>query len=378
VKPVVVLLCTLLVAVEWFGEPRAQRRRDLYQAGNPTFVEDMVFGSDDEEDDGALFHATSVCVDGAGAVYVLDYKMFCIQKYGSDGEHLLTFSRHGEGPGEIARAYRMTMTPEEHLVVFDADNRRFTVFDRQGDYVDSQGFQAWVTGLHALSDGSLLLLYSVMRDNWMDKGSFYLVSRLAPDLDTETVIDSAYIKESEIIQSTESSMTSVGRPFVGRFHIAVSSSGNLVIAHGDEYRLRVLSPNLEPVREITREDRRVKVSGDDKEEYFEDFERSEENLQILVRQKVDFPNYKPYITDLFVDDYGFILVEVPERAGADEHMRYDVFTPDGEFVNRIEMKALRRPAVFRGGYLYMAKVSDDELPVVARYRLRAAKTPATP
>jgi len=278
----------------------------------------------------------------------------------------------------MARAYRMTITPKEHLVLFDSDNRRFTVFDREGEYVDSHGFQGWITGLHALSDGSLLLLYSVMRDNWMNKGSFYLVSRLASDLVTETVIDSSYIKQSEIIQATDNSMTSVGRPFVGRFHVGVSPAGNVLIAHSDEYRVQVLSPDLEPVREITREVARVKVTKEDKDEYFDDFEDSEENFRILVRQKVTCPKYKPYISDLFIDDNGYILLEVPERTDSDDTQFYDVFKPEGGFVNRVEMITLRTPVVFRGGYLYMARSSDNELPVVIRYRPEADAAAATP
>ena len=107
-------------------------------------------------------------------------------------------------------------------------------------------------------------------------------------------------------------------------------------------------------------------------------EDSEENFQILVRQKVTFPKYKPYISDLFIDDNGYILVEVPERTDSDDTRYYDVFMPEGGFVNRVEMMTLRTPAVFRGGYLYMGKSSDDELPVVIRYRPQAAKAATTP
>jgi hypothetical protein len=376
-KTLIVCFCAVFAAA-WFGESGAQSPQNLYETGSVEFVENLVFGSDDEDDDGVLFHATSVCVGGDGTVYVLDYKMYCIKKFAPDGEHLLTFSRQGEGPGEMARAYRMTITANENLVVFDSDNHRFTVFDREGEYVDSRGFQGWITGLYALPDESVLLLYNVMRDDWITKGSFNLVSRLAPDLATETVIDSAYIKQSEIIQATDNSMTSVGRPFVGQFHVGVSPAGNILIAHGDEYRVKVLSADLEPLREITREVARVKVTKEDKEEYFDFFEDSEENFRILVRQKVTFPKYKPYISDLFTDDNGYILLEVPERTDSDDTMYYDVFTPEGGFVNRVEMITLRTPVVFRGGYLYMAKSSDDELPVVIRYRPQAAQAATTP
>jgi len=377
-KALWVYLIVVFASAAWLGGPAAQTLQTLYQTGKVEFVEDVVFGNDDDEDDGVLFHPSAVCVDDGGAVFILDYKMFCIKKFDSNGEHLLTFSRQGEGPGELARAYRMAMTPRGRLAVFDSDNHRITVFDRDGEYVESQGFQGWVTGFYAAADESFVVLYSVMKEDWMKNGSFYKVAHLAPDLGTETAIDSGYVRDSEIIQATDNSMTSVGKPFVGRYHVGALPGGDIVVAHGDEYRLRLLSPRLEPVREVTREVPRIKVTEGDKAEYYEDFQDSEENFRILVREKVRFPKYKPYISDLCVDDEGYILVETYERTGSDDTMCYDVFTPDGEFVNRVEMIALKTSARFKNGYLYMSKFSDDDLPVVIRYRPQANEETANP
>jgi hypothetical protein len=140
----------------------------------------------------------------------------------------------------------------------------------------------------------------------------------------------------------------------------------------------LLSPSLEPVREVTREVARIKVTEDDKAEYYEGFEDSEENFKILVREKVRFPKYKPYISGLYVDDEGYILVETHEKTGSDDTMYYDVFTPDGEFVNRVEMMTLKASARIKNGHLYMSRFGDDDLPVVIRYRPQAAAETANP
>ena len=371
-------LCVVLVAAACVGDPSAQTLQQLYETGKVGFVEDVVYGSDDDEDEGVLFGPMAICVDGEGDVYVLDYKMFCVKKYNSDGKHLLTFSRKGEGPGELARAYRMTMTPDEQLAVFDSDNHRITVFDRDGEYVRAQGFQGWVTGFRATAGGAFVMNYAIMKEDWLKKGVFCKVAHLAPDLVTETPIDSAYIKESEMIQASDNSMTTVSRPFVGRFHVATHPDGNIVVAHGDKYRLTVLSPQLEPVREITREVSRLKVTDEDKEDYFGDFQNQDENFMILVREKVRFPKHKPYISSLLVDGEGQILVGTYERTGSGETTYYDVFAPDGSYVNTVEMMTLKRSAVFRDGSLYMVRTDEDELPVVIRYRPQAQAQTANP
>lgn len=85
-KILVLCICVALSAAAWYGEAAAQTLQQLYQTGRIEFVEDVVFGSD--EDESALFGPMSVCVDDEGYVYILDYKMYCIKKFGSDGEHL--------------------------------------------------------------------------------------------------------------------------------------------------------------------------------------------------------------------------------------------------------------------------------------------------
>jgi hypothetical protein len=354
----------------------AQSLQELYETGKVDFVEDQVFGTQDDEDDAVLFGPSSICVDEDGNVYVLDFKMYCIKKFAPDGELLLTFSRKGEGPGELAQAYEMTLTPGGRLAVFDSGNHRITLFDSDGEYLDSRGFQGWVSGMYALSGESILLLYSVMTEDWMKKGSLYKISILAPDMATETEIDSAYIRDSEIIQATDNSMTSVGRPFVGRFHAGAVPGSNIAFAHGDECGFRIVSQSAEPVRDVTRDALRVKVTDEDREEYYEGFKG--ENMKILVREKVEFPKYKPCISDLFVDDKGFILIESFEPTGSDETMYYDVYTPDGGFVKRVEITTLRSTAQFRDGLLYMTRASEDHLPVVVRYRPGGGSEPSNP
>jgi len=356
----------------------AQSMQNLYSTGAVEFAEDLVFGSESDDDEGVLFGPAAICVDDEGYVYVLDFKMFCVKKYGPDGEFLLSFSRQGEGPGELAQAYEMTMTPDGRLVVFDGGNHRFTVFDGDGEYVDSHGFQGWVSKFQSTADGSFIILYNVMKEDWMEKGTFYRVALLGSDLTTETAIDSAYIKDSQIVHAADNSMTMVGNPFVARFMTVASPGGPIMVTRTSEYRVRILSSGLEPVREITRDAEREKVTDADREEYFEGFENSDENFVMLVRKKVSFPRLKPAISDLYVDETGHILVESYSDTGDDDTSYYDVFTPEGDFVNRVEMMSLRSSACFKNGYLYMRKSYDDELPVVIRYRPGPAGAAVSP
>jgi hypothetical protein len=59
-------------------------------------------------------------------------------------------------------------------------------------------------------------------------------------------------------------------------------------------------------------------------------------------------------------------------------MYYDVYTPDGGFVKRVEITTLRSTAQFRDGLLYMTRASEDHLPVVVRYRPGGGSEPSNP
>jgi hypothetical protein len=358
------------------NETVAQSFLPMYEAGRLTLVEDAVYGSEYDEDESVLYGPSAVCVDDAGDVFVLDFKLYCIKKYNAEGELLMTFSRQGEGPGELGRAYDMAMTADGNLVVFDSDNHRLTVFDRDGEYVDSRGFQGYGTGLLASQDGSVYVRVSVFTEHWQEKGSLFRIVRLSPDLADETVVDSAYVKTSQIVQATDNSMTSVGIPFVAIPEFAISPGGEIIIGRGNEYELKILSPELEPIREIRRDVDRVKVTDEDKEAYFENFEDS--NFEMLAREKVKFPEYKPYFRGLFVDHEGYLLVETSEDAAEDDDAVYDVFSPQGEFIGRVEMLRLRRSTVIKDGFVYMTKTPDDELPTVIRYRAEPTAEPISP
>jgi hypothetical protein len=47
---------------------------------------------------------------------------------------------------------------------------------------------------------------------------------------------------------------------------------------------------------------------------------------------------------------------------------YEVFTPNGDFVNAVTLPRLSRSAIFKGTYIYTIARGEEDL-VVRRYRL---------
>lgn len=365
------VLCVVLLALVQVHTLRAQSFRAAYETGRIELEEDLVIGGDTEDDDYILYGPSDLGVDASGNIFVLDYKMYWIRKYDRDGGHVRTFSRQGEGPGELQRAYNMTVTPGGQVAVFDSGNHRITVFDNDGEFARDRRFQGFVGYIQAGPDGSMYVLAGIQTEEWMEKGTLKKLVRFSPDLSKQTAVDSAYVKDTQLLHATDNAMTVVSSPFVPQLLCAVAPGGELVLGAADEYELRVLSRDLAEVAVIERSVERIKISEEDKEEYYDSFRVGDDpDFQLRLRKNVEFPRHKPYFSKILIDHEGYVLVETYEEAASEGDAVYDVFTLDGSFVNRVESRAMRANSVFHGGYVYMTRSAEDELPAVVRYRLK--------
>lgn len=104
----------------------------------------------------------------------------------------------------------------------------------------------------------------------------------------------------------------------------------------------------------------------DRDDYLARF--ADSPYEPLVRRKVQFPEHHPYFHRLFVDDEGFILLQV--RQIEDGEALYEVRKPDGSFLTTITLPSLSRSAVLSQGMIYTVQLHDDADYAVFRYRVR--------
>ena len=76
-----------------------------------------------------------------GSVVVSDQANFRVQRFDSEGKHLWSRGRAGEGPGEFKYvALAPSCTTEEAIMVYDIHTQRVSVFGIDGDLVDDYRF----------------------------------------------------------------------------------------------------------------------------------------------------------------------------------------------------------------------------------------------
>ena len=93
-------------------------------------------GEMESEDENLMFvfpiHAAR---DGDGNLFVLDSRDYCIKKFDSDGNFLLKFGRHGQGPGEFQYPGMLGIGGENRLIVKSMESS-YQIFDLKGQYID--------------------------------------------------------------------------------------------------------------------------------------------------------------------------------------------------------------------------------------------------
>jgi NHL repeat len=92
-----------------------------------------TLGDIDTTDENLAFYMPStIAVDGAGNLYVLDTGNHRVQKFGPDARYLASFGRQGQGPGEFYYPAWLAVDAEGFLYVTDPNNQRIQVLTPDG------------------------------------------------------------------------------------------------------------------------------------------------------------------------------------------------------------------------------------------------------
>jgi hypothetical protein len=99
-------------------------------------LKEEVIIHDDEEEGGLIFSMlASIDVDAAGKIYVADQQEGRIHVFDSLGSHILSFGDRGQGPGEMALPFSISITPRNEILVNDWMLRRVSYYTSDGKFI---------------------------------------------------------------------------------------------------------------------------------------------------------------------------------------------------------------------------------------------------
>ncbi|MGW8266106.1 MAG: 6-bladed beta-propeller [Longimicrobiales bacterium] len=338
-------------------------------------VEELRIGTMTGEGPDLFGSVTSLTVDPAGRVWVLDGQSQDLRVFDLDGRHLRTVGRRGGGPGEFAQALRVEMGPLGNVWVMDPSNNRLSVFDTAGVYLE---------GLPALG-GFVIFPWPGRFDA---RGSYYapvpltdgefrvgMVRYDASMTPVDTLSPPRDPVERERFEHHNDSggVMMAGVPYQGTLLWRISDAGTIWALLTDEYRLFELEAEGDTLRTITREFEPIPVTMADRA-------RAREDLEWFVSQggSIDLsklPGTKPPVQSFFRDDEGNSWVEVTTNRAEQGHV-FDVFDGEGRYLGVVHLPFPLSGSPFpilRNGALY--GIVRDEMDVTYVVRARVVKEP---
>ncbi len=315
-----------------------------------------------------------------------------VRVYDLAGNHLRSFGREGQGPGELGRFTRgMLVGSDGRIYVGDLNNQRINIYSREGETVGKFSLPtrtaSGIAGMVFADDGSVWLTVRIPgEDGSSVRNGFQVHTAEGPVGDPLLVPEIEY--EQLFIRVRGRDVASV--PFAPRAVWTFSYDQALIAGASDRYAFRMIRSTgettlverfWEPVP-VTSEEadywRRFTVAG-----FGGETDWNGENI----------PDHKPAFIQFLPSASGevWMLREggggsgvcdlEPEEAGTSgfdqdviaclyPNLFFDVFDRDGRYLGRVEGLQLTSTLPFISGNTVIAAVEDEAGTImVKRYRL---------
>lgn len=316
--------------------------------------------------------------DGSAMVYDESYGRIVL--FDPSGRSVRQVGRAGGGPGEYGAPYGMTALPDDRVVLWDGGNARLNIYQPDGAF--ARMWPVMSTGL-STADG-------ITSDT---TGVLYLraMLRFDPAVPGNSIVglvrwDSLGARDSipfprwnapapALLARMPNGMTVSGGsvPYLPRDHHRITATGVLVTGPGEPYDFVLLGRGgVRPVR-ISRAYLPVPIAP---EEQSSIRSRIEGDMRLVDPawswDGPALPTNKPAYRGIDVDREGriWILLSTPTL---DEPQRetpvYDVYTPDGAPIARVELPRGGRFVSATRTHLWTVRLDSLDVPVVERARL---------
>jgi hypothetical protein len=283
-------------------------------------------------------------VDEDGNIYAVDQKEAQIKVFDGDGEYLRTIGRRGQGPGELAAPYFLSITAQKHLVVEDVANRRMAFFTLKGEFIKDVSTAAnFFFGSIIDSTESYYGILSAQDDD-----PHYELRKFSPELEyLHTLASSPSVLTSQKIYKAYSPMITYD----------LTKYDQVVFGFPDRYEISICDPKGVLVRKITRVYDPVEISAEERAEY--------EKRQAPPGYTFEIPKFHSAYNWIFVDDQGRIFIATWEKS---ENMHsYDIFTAEGKYLAKVLLGIT--PMVMKKNKIYTIEADEEGYQKIKRYQI---------
>ncbi len=306
-------------------------------------------------------------------MYVLDAEARTIHVFSSAGQHLRSFGRRGEGPGELRNPIGMDWGPDGTLWVIDSGNSRYTVFDRSGNLVATHPRNVTVSAIPWNGGIAGHTLYDVgasSSDQTPSDALLYRVDLSSMAVETSPLpnyFGGLFVQTDE--EGIRRGLWAI--PFSAKLMLRVDPRGFIWKVSSDRYHFVKESASGHTVLTAGRDLDAPAVTREERAE-------AVARLESYVAAGGNFdasriPSHRPVVADLLVDDQGFLWT-LP--SGVTDAWQYDVFDREGRHAGEVRSQipfvsliSTAMAPVIRGGYVYGFVLDELHVPYLVRARI---------
>jgi len=349
-RSVFVLLILIIVVFGSSQELIRNSNKPLNPQAGRTLKLEPVFEISDASGEFFFKHPYKFDMDDLGYLYILDEDQ--LLKFSPEGKFVRNFYKKGQGPGEIASNYPVSFFSfRSELYAYDG-MAKIIRFDGEGKLI----------GEVKQTAGRFFILFG-MGEN----GFFMLGQTNAPrggpagfkeNESTANLISSDGSSAEKIIGFTNRTYEgpNFGMDWDPYLHVFNPADGSLYVSHTCEYKVvRADLLKRKIAASFTREYPRIKYSMPD--------------YMKAIYEKVNPPkkDFENDISALFVCDNN-VWVKTSTTV-KDKGMLFDVFDPQGRFLDSFYLNVDGSLALADGDFIYITEKDKDENILIRKYKV---------
>jgi hypothetical protein len=318
----------------------------MYPRGALELKEGLTIGTAAGAEEYMFIRLRGLAVDDQGSIITLDQRKPRVDVFGSDGRHIRSIGRRGQGPGEFQTPFFVALAPAEEILV--GEMGRLSFFDRAGLFLRSQDNSVGpLAFIKYLESGDAVGTRMVLEE----EKPRYEVVLCGPDLKQKHVLTFSPMPDP----------SAKFRLFASVVRWDISSGREIVCAAGEgDYSLSVFDAEGRLVRTIIKAYDPVLVSD-------LDVDRQMKRHGIQSRDEITVPRYLPPVSWVYADETGRIYVSTWQTNPKSGVSVFNIFDSEGRYLCDYSIPG--EPLVFKDGKLYAIVQDDEGIQYVKRYSM---------
>lgn len=312
------------------------------------FAEELSLGEERGGEEYMFSRISGIAADDDGRIYVLDYAEAHIKIFDREGNHLKTIGNRGQGPGEMASPFSLSLGRNGEIAIQDLNNRQILFFSREGDHLRDLSIAEWImVGIRLDSKHNIVALVSTLRP----QEQILELIKFDPELRPRQTICEISVQRGR----------SGYDPFGPDLYWTLTSDDHVVCGHSKEYELQVYNPQGKLVRKILKDHRPLRIAKIE-------IDKAEKRLPIPA--KLETSKFHSAFKSITADEKNRIYVQTWMGVEGTDGTYFDIFDLEGRYTAKVPLPFT--PVLWKGGKVYAVEEDDNGFQVVKRYNVDRA------